>query len=280
MSNVQFGQPVLTNNYDPALLHGWGVRASDWNLGVSLQQQLASRASVEVAYSRRWYHGFTVNDNLLVSNSDYSTYSVVAPPDSRLPNGGGYAVSGLYDVSPTKSGQISNLVTDSQGYGNIYQYFNGVDVTLNVRMRNGLTFQGGTSSGQTVADACEARASLTELNLGIGAGLATSTVSPTSPLLPRGVRHPDAVPRPGELYGSEDRRAVQRRHAEQAGGAACGELRRAGGTVQQSARPRAVGQRHQRHGETCSRRDRCMATASTSSTSAPPRSCASAGQRR
>jgi hypothetical protein len=105
----------------------------------------------------------------------------VAPTDSRLPNGGGYTVSGLYDVSPTKAGQISNLVTDSQGYGNIYQYFNGLDITLNARMRNGLTFQGGTSTGQTVADACEARASLTELNLGIGAGLATSTVSPTSP---------------------------------------------------------------------------------------------------
>jgi hypothetical protein len=181
MSNVQFGQPVLTNNYDPALLHGWGVRSSDWNLGVSVQQQIAARASVEVAYSRRWYHGFTLNDNLLVSNADYSPYSVIAPADSRLPNGGNYTVSGLYDVSPTKSGQISNLVTDSQAYGNIYQYFNGVDVTVNARMRNGMTFQGGTSTGQTVADACAARASLTELSLGIGAGLATSNVSPTSP---------------------------------------------------------------------------------------------------
>ncbi len=181
VSNLKFGQPVLTNNYDPALLHGWGVRASDWNLGVSVQQQIASRASVEVAYSRRWYHGFTLNDNLLVSGADYSAYSVVAPVDPRLPGGGGYTVSGLYDVAPAKAGQISNLVTDSQAYGNEYQYFNGVDVTVNVRMRNGLTLQGGTSTGQTVADACEVRNNLPELNVGIGAGLAGSSVSPTSP---------------------------------------------------------------------------------------------------
>ncbi len=181
MSNVQFGQPVLTNNYDPALLHGWGVRASDWNLGVSVQQQIASRASVEIAYSRRWYQGFTVTDNQLVTAADYSPYSVTAPADPRLPGGGGYVVSGLYDVSPTRSGQFSNLITNSTGYGDEYQYFNGLDVTVNARMRNGLTVQGGTSTGKTVADACGVRANLPELSVGIGAGLATSTVSPTSP---------------------------------------------------------------------------------------------------
>ena len=34
MSNTSFGKNVLTNNFDPALLDGWGVRPSDWNLGV------------------------------------------------------------------------------------------------------------------------------------------------------------------------------------------------------------------------------------------------------
>ena len=42
ISNLSFGQNVLTDNYDPELLTGWGVRASDWNLGVSVQQQLAA----------------------------------------------------------------------------------------------------------------------------------------------------------------------------------------------------------------------------------------------
>ena len=56
-----------------------------------------------------------------------------------------------------------------------------LDVTLNVRTVGGLTFQGGTSTGQTVADNCAVRANLPELSVGIGAGIVGSTVSPTSP---------------------------------------------------------------------------------------------------
>jgi hypothetical protein len=181
ISDVKFGQNVFSNTFDPALLAGWGVRSSDWNLGVSVQQQLLPRASIEVAYSRRWYNGFTVNDNQVVQAADYAPFSVTAPSDPRLPGGGGYTVSGLYDVSPALAGQINNLVTDSGQYGSWYQYFNGVDITLNVRTKEGLTFQGGTSTGQTVADNCAVRANLPELNVALGAGLVGSTVSPTSP---------------------------------------------------------------------------------------------------
>jgi hypothetical protein len=171
----------LTNTFDPALLNGWGVRASDWSLGASVQQELLPRMSIEVAYHRRWFNGFTLNDNLLAQNSDYAPYSITAPQDPRLPGGGGYVISGLYDASPAVAGQVSNLVTDSQSYGKWFQYFNGVDVTLNLRTRGGMTFQGGTSTGQNVADNCDVRAHLPELNVTIGPGLITSAVSPTSP---------------------------------------------------------------------------------------------------
>jgi hypothetical protein len=181
ISNLSFGQKILTDTFDPALLNGWRVRASDWSLGVSVQQQLLPRMSVEVAYHRRWFNGFTVSDNQLAQASDYAPYSITAPLDSRLPGGGGYVISDLYDASPAVAGRINNLVTDSQNYGKWYQYFSGVDITLNVRTRGGLTFQGGTSTGQNVADNCEVRANLPELSVNIGAGLVTSAVSPTSP---------------------------------------------------------------------------------------------------
>jgi hypothetical protein len=181
ISNQRFGQNVLTDNFDPELLKGWGVRASDWGLGFSVQQQIAARMSVEVAYHRRSFAGFTVSDNLLAGPSDYASYSVTAPLDPRLPGGGGYTISGLHDVSPALFGQINNLVTNSKNYGKAYQHFNGVDVTLNVRTGGGLTFQGGTSTGQNVADNCDIRNNLPELSVGIGAGLVGSTVSPTSP---------------------------------------------------------------------------------------------------
>ncbi len=181
LSNTRFGQPVLSGSYDPDVLNGWGVRPADWSLGVSIQQQLTSRMSVEVGYYRRWFSGFTLSDNALVQASDYQQYSITAPQDPRLPNGGGYTVSGLYDVVPARFGQVDNLTTLANKYGDWYQYFNGLDITLNLRAQNGLTFQGGTSTGQNVADNCAVRANLPEVNVNIGAGLVGSTVNTTSP---------------------------------------------------------------------------------------------------
>jgi hypothetical protein len=180
ISNLRFGQPVLTGNYDADVLDGWGVRAGDWSLGVSVQQQLLERMSIEVGYYRRWFDGFTLNDNLALAPADLTPYTVDAPLDSRLPNGGGYPVGTLYDVVPAKAGQVDNLATLAEKYGKQYQYFNGFDFTVSLRA-SGFTVQGGTSTGQNVADACDVRANLPELNVGIGAGLVGSTVSTTSP---------------------------------------------------------------------------------------------------
>ncbi len=181
LSNSRFGQPVFTNTYDEELLHGWGVRASDWGIGVSVQQEIVPRVSAEIAYHRRWFRGFTVTDNLFTQPSDYTAYSITAPLDPRLPDGGGYPISGLYDISPALFGQINDFITDSRGFGEWSQYFNGMDVTVNARTQDGLTLQGGVSVGQTVSDACDVRASLPELAVTIGAGLQGSGVSQTSP---------------------------------------------------------------------------------------------------
>jgi hypothetical protein len=173
ISNLRFGQNVLTGNYDPDLLNGWGVRPSDWSFGVSVQQQLAARMSIEVSYHRRSFAGFTIQDNLLTAPSDFTPFSVTAPADPRLPGGGGYTISGMYDVVPARFGQIDNLTADSTKYGDWSQVFNGVDFTLTVR-QGGLTFQGGTSTGQTLTDACDAVQSLPEWGGNIGAGLQTT----------------------------------------------------------------------------------------------------------
>jgi hypothetical protein len=96
-------------------------------------------------------------------------------------------VDGLYNVIPSKAGQVNNLVTDSAAYGRWYQYFNGLDITFQARAGSGLTFAGGTSTGQTVADNCDVRARLPELSTtatgttAFGAGLAGSAVTPVSP---------------------------------------------------------------------------------------------------
>jgi hypothetical protein len=187
VSNTSFGRNVLTNAFDPGVLHGWGVRPSDWNLDLSLQQQVGSRSSVRVAYVRRWYRGFFVADNLSLQPSDLTPFSITAPIDPRLPGGGGYVVSGLYDVVPAKAGQVSNLVADANDYGTWSQRFNGVDATVDARIGTAFTFAGGASTGQSVADNCSVRARLPELattttgTSAFGAGLLGSAVTPTSP---------------------------------------------------------------------------------------------------
>jgi hypothetical protein len=162
-SNVNFGKKVFSNTYDPDLLTGWGKRPSDWSFGASVQREVLPRVSLEVGYFRRWWGNFVVTDNQAVAASDYTAFSVVAPSDARLPGGGGNTISGLYDVDPAKFGQTNNFITLSKNFGNQYENFNAVDVTVNARMKNGLTFSGGTSTGQGVTDNCEIKAKLPEI---------------------------------------------------------------------------------------------------------------------
>ena len=78
-----------------AMLRGWGVRPNDWQWGVNVQQELMPRVSLEVGYNRRYFHWRgqgTVTDNLLVGSSDYQAWTIKAPVDPRLPDGGGYPI--------------------------------------------------------------------------------------------------------------------------------------------------------------------------------------------
>ena len=129
---------------------------------------------------------------------------MTAPSRPGLPGGGGYAVSGLYDVTPAKFGQILNNVTDSKTVGETSQVFNGVDVTLNLR-QGGLTLQGGISTGQTTADFCDVRNNLPELNLAHRRGPADVEHQLRQPVVRRVERLPHAVPRPLVLRHPEDR---------------------------------------------------------------------------
>ena len=164
LSNLNFGKPVFTGSFDPEILEGWGVRPSDWQIGVSVQQELVTGVSVEVGYFRRWLQNFTVVDNRAVTAADFDAFSVTAPSDPRLPDGGGYVVSGLYNVSNAKAGQTNSFTTWSRNFGSQTSMYNGVLVNVSARMRNGLTIQGGVNSGATVTDNCEIRGDLPEIS--------------------------------------------------------------------------------------------------------------------
>jgi len=155
--NLNFGNPNpgLTV-IDPAILEGWGVRESDWQFGVSVQQEVLPRVGVEVGYYRRWFQNFLVTDNLLVGPEDYQPWTLTAPVHPDLPNGGGYPVT-VYDPTPAAFARgARNFLTFETRFGPARTwYWHGVDVTLNARLRGGVTVQGGTSTGRGVQDRCE-----------------------------------------------------------------------------------------------------------------------------
>ena len=187
LSDVNFGKNVLTSDYAPRLLDGWNVRPSDWNLSLSLAQRIGRRSAIEIAYTRRTFSGFAVVDNHAVEATDWTPFSVVAPNDPRLPGGGGYVVSGLYDVVPEKAGRVDNLVAPASEYGTWSQAYQGVDGTLTLRFAPDMVVSAGVAVGQTAADNCHVRDVLPELSTSVtgtsafGAGLNGSAVTPISP---------------------------------------------------------------------------------------------------
>src|SRR5262249_49863684 len=136
----------------------------DWQLGATVQRQVAPRISVEAGYVRRWLQNFYITDNLAVDASGYTQFSVVAPLDPRLPGGGGYTIPRIYHVNPSSSGVTNNLVTAASSYGNIRSYYNGLELSVSARIRGGLNLQAGSSSGSQVQDSCDVRSKLPELN--------------------------------------------------------------------------------------------------------------------
>jgi hypothetical protein len=150
-----FGTLVPGTVYDPDMLNGWGKRGYNWEFTAAVQQEIVPRMSVEVGYARRLYGNFRVNDDLAVSAADYDRFTFTTPSDPKLPNGGGVTITAL-DPKPITATRAPNIfVTLADAYGKQTEHFDGVNVTLNARLQNGLIIQGGAGAGRVITNDCE-----------------------------------------------------------------------------------------------------------------------------
>jgi hypothetical protein len=165
ISNRNFGSLAPSTVYQDSVLKGWNVRPYTWQFSASVQRELAAGLSVTAGYYRSSYANFRATDNIAVTPADFDPYSITVPVDSRLPNGGSYPLSGLYDVKPAKNGLVNNIVVPASNFGKQTEVYNGIDITINGRFKNGQV-GGGISTGQDVTDVCDILSSHPEVTLG------------------------------------------------------------------------------------------------------------------
>jgi hypothetical protein len=162
-SNLNFGNPFSTTTVNPDVLHGWGIRPYDWQVGVSLQQEVAPRVSIDVSYNRRSWGNHFFTDNRAIGPQDFDVATIIAPPNPLLPNGGGYPVTFVTRNARSALGATDNYYTFASDYGDVTTFWHGVEIGINARTRNGISFQGGTGMGRGVRDYCPVTDKLPEI---------------------------------------------------------------------------------------------------------------------
>ena len=152
-----FGQRIVSTTYDPDVVTGWGKRRGNWEYSGSVTHELMSRVAAEFAYYHRDQKNFRATDNRDVTSADYTEYCVTVPTDPRLPTSG-QQLCGLYELNPEKFGaqfNDDNLVTFVDHFGEQTQTFDGFDVSVSARPRNGLTINGGFGTGVEHFNECD-----------------------------------------------------------------------------------------------------------------------------
>jgi carboxypeptidase family protein len=164
-NQANFGQAGAATIVNPDVVHGWGKRPGDYQWAATLQHEITPRVTAEVSYTRRDFFGFFVTDDLNRNvNTGYESYTLTAPQDPRLPNGGGYPITVYVPTSAANAIPSKTYLTSESDYGaERTSYWHGVDFTLNARMRS-LTTSLGTSTGRAVLDDCATATKYNQVN--------------------------------------------------------------------------------------------------------------------
>ena len=156
-ATATFGRNVSTTTTDPGVLNGWHKRGYNMEYSVAAQHQIAERMSVNGGYYRRTFGNQTFTDDLRYDASSYDSFCLRAPVDPDLPGGGGYDVCGVMDLKPAVFAQglpANNLIRFSEDFGGETNLYQGFDINIEARFRNGSFLKGGLAATSRLFDNC------------------------------------------------------------------------------------------------------------------------------
>ena len=163
LNAATFGTVIPGTSYDPDLLEGWGKRAYNWEFTTAVQHEIMPRLGIEVQYARRWYGNIRITDDRSVTAADYRQFTFTTPTDSRLPNGGGQTFT-AFDMTTAAALRPRNyFVTHAKNFGEMKERFDGVNVSVNARLQNGVLVQGGMGTGRQLLNDCDLVAAVPEM---------------------------------------------------------------------------------------------------------------------
>jgi hypothetical protein len=152
--NRDFGSALSASRVNPDIMSGWGVRPVDHQFNISVQQEVLPRMSVEVGYARRSWDNIYYTQSEGLTSAHYQAIDFPIPQHPDLPGGGGGTAPYMIITQAGQNAFPNNIFTNAPaGVDDIY-WWHGVDLNINARLRNGLTIQGGTSSGKGRQEFC------------------------------------------------------------------------------------------------------------------------------
>jgi hypothetical protein len=143
-SNRTFG--VRRNrNPDPDIR-----RPYQWVYDIGVQRELTAGVALTVSYNKRSYFDKHWTDNLAIAPSNYILYTV---PDPRADHAG--QTLPVYSVGRAGDGILGSVNEFDTNSANNTQVYNGLDVSLTMRLPRGASLYGGTSTGRTISSTCD-----------------------------------------------------------------------------------------------------------------------------
>jgi hypothetical protein len=168
-----FGRLGAATIVDPNVLSGWGVRPHDYQTTFTVQQELLPRISAEFSFTHRTFHSFFVTDDLNRQgdlSQYYENYTLTAPQDPRLPGGGGYDIVRFIQTPATLGIAPQRILMREKDLGaERDSAWDGFDITVNARLRGGLTAQVGTTTGRGKVNTCAVDVLYNQVNAQTGA---------------------------------------------------------------------------------------------------------------